>query len=131
STSRPTNSTTTATSSRNSVDQAALNRARTQGTVFGSRADAERAFERDYAQRFPSTYSREPATRPSHIPQTTTVDGQSYPVTYDRQHGGYGYMRNGTWVAYNAFRDMAILSMLMGQHGYVYGAQNQYRTTGT
>lgn len=110
------------------VDQAALSRARTQGTIFNSRADAERAFERDYANRFPSTFPREPNTRPSHIPQSTTVDGRSYDVTYNPRYRGYGYMRDGGWVAYNTFRDVALLSMLMGQHGYVYGGQDRQGT---
>jgi hypothetical protein len=128
SSSRPSSTTTPSTQNRNGVDQAALDRARTQGTVFSSRADAERAFERDYAQRFPTKYSREPEVRPSHIPQTTAVDGQSYQVNYDPRRGEYGYMRNGTWVAYNTFRDATILSMLMGQHGYVYGAPGRDRS---
>lgn len=105
---------------RSTVDQATLNRARTQGTIFNSRADAERAFERDYANRFPSSFSREPAQRPSHIPPTTTVDGRSYDVAYNPQRGGYGFMRDGSWVAYNVFRDVAFLSLLMRQNGYVH-----------
>ncbi len=102
------------------VDQSVLNRARTQGTVFQSRGDAQRAFERDNAGKYPSTFSREPANRPGYIPSTTTVDGQTYDVRYSSQHGGYGYMRDGGWVGYNALRDMAILSMLMRQNSYVY-----------
>ncbi|MCW5965591.1 MAG: hypothetical protein KIT83_16255 [Bryobacterales bacterium] len=121
---------------RNSVDQATMNRARTQGTTFGSRAEAERAFERDYATKFPSTFSREPGQRPNYIPPTTTVEGQNYDVSYNSRYGGYGYMRNGTWVAYNVFRDMALLNMLMSQNSYVYGqrarqAEQSEQGTGT
>lgn len=102
------------------VDQTVMNRARTQGTVFQSRNDAQRAFERDNANKFPSTFSREPANRPNYIPPSTTVDGQNYDVRYNSRYGGYGYMRDGSWVAYNALRDMSILSMLMRQNNYVY-----------
>lgn len=102
------------------VDQSVMNRARTQGTVFQSRGDAQRAFERDNANKFPSTFSREPANRPNYVPSTTTVDGRNYDVRYSGQHGGYGYVRNGSWVGYNALRDVAILSMLMRQNSYVY-----------
>jgi hypothetical protein len=106
---------------RSSVDQATLNRARTQGTAFSSRAEAERAFQRDYANRYPSTFSREPAQRPNYIPSQTTVDGRSYDVAYNPQYGGYGFMRDGTWMAYNVFRDVALLGLLMRQNSYVYG----------
>lgn len=102
------------------VDDAVLNRARTQGTVFQSRSDAQRAFERDNASRFPTTFSREPSSRPSYIPQTTTVDGQNYEVRYNPQYGSYGFMRDGSWVTYNALRDVAMLSLLMRQNSYVY-----------
>lgn len=102
------------------VDSAVLNRARTQGTVFQSRSEAQRAFERDNASKFPSTFSREPSSRPSYIPQTTTVDGQSYDVRYNPQYGSYGFMRDGGWVGYNALRDVAMLSLLMRQNSYVY-----------
>ncbi|MCC7340322.1 MAG: hypothetical protein IT170_04485 [Bryobacterales bacterium] len=109
-----------ATGSAYGVDQTVMNRARTQGTVFQSRGDAQRAFERDNANKFPSTFSKEPANRPGYIPSTTTVGGQNYDVRYSREHGGYGYIQNGSWVGYNALRDMAILSMLMRQNSYVY-----------
>ena len=114
-----------ATSRAYGVDQSVLNRARAQGTVFQSRGDAQRAFERDNANKFPSTFSREPANRPAYIPSTTTVDGQQFDVRYNSQQGGYGYMRNGAWVGYNALRDMAILSMLMRQNSYVYPTSSQ------
>ncbi len=110
---------------RSSVDQAVLNRARTQGTTFASRAEAERAFQRDYSNRFPTTYSREPSQRPSHIPPSTTVDGRTHDVAYNSRYGGYGFMRDGTWVAYNVFRDVALMSMLMRQNSYVYGREAQ------
>ena len=113
------------TPARSGVDQATLNRAKTQGTVFQSRADAERAFQRDYANRFPSTFSQQPSERPNHIPQTTSVEGRNYDVTYNQRYGSYGYMQNGSWVAYNTFRDVALLSMLMRSNGYVYGESQQ------
>lgn len=108
---------------RSSVDQAALNRARTQGTAFNSRSEAERAFERDNASRFPTTFQTAPQTRPDYVPQTTTVDGRNYDVSYNPRYGGYGYMRDGTWMAYNVFRDITMLNLLMGRSGYVYGGQ--------
>ena len=75
-----------ATSRAYGVDQSVLNRARAQGTVFQSRGDAQRAFERDNANKFPSTFSREPANRPAYIPSTTTVDSNY--VRYNSQQGG-------------------------------------------
>lgn len=102
------------------VDQAVINRARTQGTLFQSRGDAIRAFERDNANKFPSSFPREPSARPDYIPSTTTVDGRDYDVTYDPRHGGYGYTRDGAWVAYSALRDASVLSMLMRRGGYLY-----------
>ncbi len=102
------------------VDQAVVNRARTQGTLFQSRGDAIRAFERDNANKFPSSFPREPAARPDYIPPKTTVGGRDYDITYNPQYGSYGYTRDGAWTGYNALRDASILGMLMRRGGYIY-----------
>ena len=113
------------------IDQAALNRARTQGTVFNSRNDAERAFQRDYANKYPTRFGSEPSARPSYIPDRTTVDGQNFDVSYNPRYGGYGYVRNGSWVMFDALRDIAILNMLMRQNAYVYRGSGSAGTGGS
>jgi hypothetical protein len=107
------------------TDRNVLNRARSQGTLYQSRDTATRAFQQKYGSQYTSRYSTRPATRPAHIPATTTVDGRQVDVRYNPQQGGYGYMMNGRWNAYNVFADAAVLSMLMGSRGYAWGGGYQ------
>lgn len=109
------------------TDRSVLNRARSQGTLYSSRSQATQAFRQKYGDQYTSKYSTRPSTRPSHIPQTTTVDGRQYDVRYNPQQGGYGYMMGGQWTPYNALADAAMLSMLMGSHGYAWGGGYGYR----
>lgn len=110
-----------ATSSRKmtKADKALAAKAKKNGTSFKSKKEAQAAFKKKNATKYTSKYKTKPATRPSHIPQTTTVGGTSYNVTYNQGMGGYGYMGpSGAWIAYNAMADAAMMSMLMRQQGY-------------
>ena len=82
------------------TDRRVLDKARSQGTMYRSRNEATTAFQSKFGNQFPSKYSTQPATRPSHIPQRTTVNGQQYDVRYNPQYGGYGYMAGGGWRPY-------------------------------
>ncbi len=79
-----------------------------------------RSFQQQYAPKYTSTFSSEPASRPSYIPQSTVVNGNTYNIYYDQSHGGYGYWSNGAWTAYSVMRDAVMLNALMHQHNYYY-----------
>ncbi len=105
------------------ADRNLYKKAKANGTTFNSRANAKKAFSQKYGKQYTSKYSKEPSKRPDHIPQSTKVNGRSYPVTYDRRHGGYGYWGpSGSWIAYSVMSDMIMMNMLMGRHHYYYGA---------
>lgn len=110
-----------ATSSRKmtKADKALAAKAKKNGTSFKSKADAQKAFKSKYATKYTSKYKTKPTTRPSHIPQTTMVNGKSYNVTYNVNHGGYGYMGPlGTWIMYDAMMDAVMMNTLMRNQGY-------------
>jgi len=83
-------------------------------------------FQQKYAPKYTSTFSSEPTTRPSYIPQTTVVGGTTYNIYYDQSHGGYGYWNGGAWTAYSVVRDAVMLDALMHQHNYYYGPSYSY-----
>jgi hypothetical protein len=104
------------------ADQATLMKAKTQGTVYTNKTDAVKAFTSnpEIKAKYPSTFQTEPAVRPDYIPQATSLNGSSYPVTYDAFHGGYGFMGPlGVWMAYDALSDSAAHDRLMKQNNYV------------
>lgn len=105
------------------VSRAQYERSRTAGTTFRNRSQAETAFRQRNTGQFPSRYAREPAARPTHIPQTTRVDGRNVNVNYNAGLGGYGYLHPalGTWILYDAMTDAAMMSILMSRGGYYYG----------
>ena len=104
------------------TDKAAFDKAKKSGTAFKSRKAAATDFKAKNAGKYPSKYGSKPATRPTHIPQTTSVGGNTYNISYNAGHGGYGYMGvGGAWMAYSVMADVAMTSMLMSRSGYVYG----------
>lgn len=113
----------TARSNTRGVSNAQYQRARTNGTTFQTRQQAEQAFVSRNSSQYPSRYAAQPSSRPAHIPQSTRVDGRNVNVTYNAGLGGYGYLHPtlGTWVLYSAMADAAMLGLLMSNHGYYYG----------
>lgn len=106
-----------------SADQAASQKiTMTQAAV--PRAQAEKEFQTKYAARYPSTFESEPKSRPKYVPQSTTVGGSNYVVIYDPIHRGYGYYRGGSWYAYDALHDAAMLSVLMDRRPVVYSGDS-------
>ena len=115
--------------SSSKTDRAAAATVKKDGKVFSSRADAVRDFksqvkndpkmQKSFSSQYPTTYGKEPVTRPSHIPQT--YGGNT--VIYN--NGGYGYMgAGGIWMPLTALMLMntmsdAALASSMGHHGYV------------
>jgi len=106
---------------RSSAQEAAYKKAAKSGTAFKSKKAATADFKSKNASKYKSSYATKPATRPDYIPQTTSVGGNSYNVSYNAGYGGYGYMGPmGTWVMYDAMADAATLSLLMSRQGYYY-----------
>jgi hypothetical protein len=116
-------STASARSNTSGVSQSRYNTARANGTTYQNRSQATSAFRTRNSSQYPSKFSSQPTARPSHIPQSTRVNGQNYNVSYNRGLGGYGYSVGGRWILYSAMADVAMMSVLMNNRGYYYGAR--------
>lgn len=100
-----------------------MQKAKTAGTSYDSRTTALSAFKDKYASQYTTKFKAEPKTRPDYIPQSTSIGGRSYPVAYNTQYGGYGYMGAGSaWVSYDPLGDAVMANTLMGRNNYVYGS---------
>jgi preprotein translocase subunit SecG len=76
-------------------------------------------FKAKHASSYTSTYKSQPSSRPSHIPSSYSSGGHTYNINYNSGHGGYGYYGpSGAWIMYDAMRDVAMMSILMNNHGY-------------
>jgi hypothetical protein len=110
-----------ATVKRSATDQKSFNKAKANGTAYKSKAEATSAFKTKNAAKYPAKYTSKPATRPDHIPQSTSVGGNTYNVSYNQGMGGYGYMGiSGSWMMYSAMTDVIMLSTLMSRNNYYY-----------
>ena len=93
--------------------------------AFKSRESALNDFREKNKQKYTSKYATKPATRPEHIPQTTTAGGTTYNISYNQNHGGYGYYNAlGAFIIYDAMTDVAQASYFnsaMQNQGYYYG----------
>lgn len=120
STSRPDSSKPAATSA---VDAAAYKKAKESGKSFTTPQAAAADFKAKSATKYSSTYKSEPAKRPTHIPQATTVGGKTVNVTYNAGYGGYGYMHPtlGTWMMYDMMSDAVMMNTMMRNDGYYVG----------
>lgn len=111
----------TQTTRRSAADQRLYDKAKASGTAYSSKSAATTAFKSKYGNQYTARYASKPATRPDHIPQSTSVGGRTYPIEYNQRYGGYGYMGpSGSWVMYDAMADAAMLSMLMSRNHYYY-----------
>lgn len=107
------------------MDESVYKKAVQSGTVFKSKTDAVNDFKSKNASKFANKFDAEPAARPSYIPASTSVGGNTYNVSYNSQHHGYGYYGpSGAWIAYDALRDVAMLSVLMDHDNYVVAPPN-------
>lgn len=113
---------------RSSADTALHAKAAKSGTAYKSKTEATSAFKTKNAAQYKSTYAIKPTTRPDHIPPSTSVGGKSYDVSYNQQHGGYGYMGpSGSWMAYDAMSDAIMLNTLMTRQNYYYDRPGSVR----
>lgn len=92
-----------------------------KGVKFDSRKDALQKFKDQNANKYKSTYTSRPDSRPEHIPETTRFNGKTYDVTYNPNQSGYGYIGpSGSWIMYDTMSDMIMMNMLMSNQGYYY-----------
>lgn len=108
------------------ADRALHDRAKKQGTHFQSRQQATEAFTKTKGpklrQKHPVTFDKEPATRPSYIPQTHTAGGTTYNVTYNQDRGGFGYTDAlGMFILYDVMTNDSFVNNQMKSSGYAYG----------
>jgi len=137
STSKPKTTTTlsktqSVTSSKTKVDSSKKTSAQSKSAPkYSSKKDAQAAFKKENATKYTSTYTSKPTTRPTHIPQSTSVGGRDYNVTYNVNHGGYGYTNSlGAWVVYDAMSDAIMMNHLMSRNAaYAYGAPVHHQPT--
>lgn len=120
STARPSSSTTS--QSATHADTRTYEIAKSSGKAFTTKSEALEHFKKTEASKYTTTFKTEPKTRPTYIPKTYSVGGQNVNIVY--HNGGYGYYHpvTHTWMAYNVMHDMAMMSMLMGNHGYYVGS---------
>lgn len=120
----------TQTSPRSAADQKLYDKAKASGTAYSSKSAASKAFKSKYSSQYTARYDSKPATRPDHIPRSTSIGGKTFNVNYDPQHGGYGYVGpRGSWIMYDAMTDAAMLSILMSRNNHYYDRPRvSYRT---
>lgn len=100
------------------ADKKLAAKAKKSGKYYKNKKDAMANFKARNKDKYQSRYKSKPATRPDHIPQTTSVGGVNVNINYNSTYGGYGYMHNGSWMFYNAMADVAMMSVLMSRQGY-------------
>lgn len=102
------------------VDSAAYEKAVKSGKAFKSRDEALNDFKQKKSAEYKNSFDKEPTTRPSYIPQKTNVGGVDYNVSYNPNTHSYGYYgAGGGWNAFDVFRDVALISLLMDKDDYV------------
>lgn len=111
-------------SSHSAADRALYTRSKQQGTLFKSRTEAQTHFQQKYSTQYTTKFKAEPTVRPTYVPRTYLVGNRTVNVVYSPVYGGYGYYHplTGSWLMYDVMRDAAMLSVLMSNHGYYYGA---------
>lgn len=116
----------TASKQKTTADKKLHDRAKAQGTQFKDRKSATTAFAAkkgpELKKANPVTFASQPATRPSYVPQNTTVGGNTYNVSYNQSRGGYGYMDAlGMFVMYDIMTNRSFVDGQMRSSGYAYG----------
>ena len=80
------------------------------------------------AKQYTTRYSKKPSVRPSHVPQKYNHGGNTYNISYNSTHGGYGYMGGSGWIFYNALEDTAMYPYFSSRHSrYAYDEASMNR----
>lgn len=82
-------------------------------------------FKRDNAAKYPTTFTTQPASRPTYIPPATTYNGSSRPVEYNPQTRSYGFFDDfGKFLVYDAITDIALDAFKKDEVRYVTEVKN-------
>lgn len=118
---------------KTAAEKALHDKAKKNGTHYKSRAEATSAFkakhQADIDKKYPSKFDSKPTTRPDYIPQTTSVGGNTYNVTYNQQYGGYGYMGASGWSMFDVMTVAIVADAMFSSHSYAYGQPRVYHAT--
>lgn len=111
---------------QNAADRRLHEKAKANGTHYKDRKRAVSAFKKNKSQeirsKHPVKFDQEPTTRPSYIPQTTRHNGEVYNITYNQQHGGFGFTDAlGMFILYDIMTNDRFVDQQMRQYGYAYG----------
>ncbi len=107
--------------SMSAADRALAEKAKAAGTSFSSREDAVRAFRAKEGTNYSTNFDQEPSSRPSYVPQSTTVGGQNVVIVFSPEYRGYGYFSGGAWRPYSVWDDPYQADYLMRSRNYYYG----------
>lgn len=106
---------------RTAAQQKSFETAKKNGTAFKSKSAATAAYKSKNAAKYTSKYAKQPATRPSHVPQTTMVGGSSVNINYNVGRGGYGYTNSlGAFIMYDMMSDAIMMNRMMARDNYHY-----------
>lgn len=105
------------------ADKKLAAKAKKSGKYHKDRKSARADFKKKNAAKYTSKYKTKPATRPSHIPPSTMVNGTSVNINYNAGYGGYGYMMGGRWMMYDMMTDMIMIDAMMNRTGYVVASE--------
>jgi hypothetical protein len=108
---------------RTAAQQKSFEASKKNGTSKMTKSQSMNKFKNDKAmqKKYTSNYASKPATRPSHIPATTSVGGRNVNVTYNVNHGGYGYTNSlGAYIMYDMMADSMMRNRMMTNNNYLY-----------
>ena len=104
---------------QNTVNKEKYATAQKSGKVFKTKEAASKDFATKSAGKYESKYTSKPSTRPDHIPSSTSVGGNTYNVSYNQSHGGYGYTNAlGAYIMYDMMSDSIMRNRMMMSSGY-------------
>jgi len=108
---------------KSKTDKALAKKNNAAAKKYGSKANAQKSFKEkmkndpNFSKKYPNKFDKQPATRPDYIPQSHSVGGVSYNVTYN--NGGYGYMGPlGTFIMLDMMTDIAVTNAMLSRQGY-------------
>jgi hypothetical protein len=97
--------------------------AKASGKQFDTKKDAVAHWKKTNSTKYTSKFTTKPTTRPDYVPQSTRLsNGSNVNITYNQNHGGYGYMNTlGQFMLWDAMTDVVFQNSRMSS--YYVGSQ--------
>lgn len=93
---------------KSSSDAGTALQSKQASTPVKSKSEYVSDFKAKNAQTYTNKFTAEPASRPSYIPQTHVVGGNTYNINYNSGYGGYGYYNAlGAFIMFDALEHAA------------------------